>query len=384
MTIVYLFDSLICYGGIERILTDKMNYLAEHYDYNIIIVTYCQGSNNTVYDLSPKVKLIDVNVPIQTRYKYHHYKRVLFCLKMYNQYYSKVRNILKENNVDVLVATTQNFFILSVVYRLRKIVKTVIESHIYSNWGHLYKKKGIARSIYYFFKLKLFKLYVRKSTIIVSLTERDKNIWKDAKGCIVIPNMLRLYPKENNKEGYEYKRIISVGRIDFQKGFDLLLEAWRIVTKKHPVWHLDIFGDGDSNEKEKLEQLCEDYKLQDALAFHKPTNNIYNQYMTSDFCVMSSRYEGFGMVLIEAMSCGIPCISFDCPYGPSEVIKDNEDGFLVPSGDTKALAEKICFLIENKDIRNILGKNARKDVKRFLPQRIMPLWKRLFEHLVVS
>lgn len=384
MTIVYLFDSFIRYGGIERILTDKMNYLAEHYGYRIIVLTYGQDGHEPIYQLSPRVHLMDVDAPIHRRYRYRGINRIFFCLKVYRQYTKRVKGVLKENKADILVATTHNFFILCALYQLRHLAKTVVESHIYGKWGELYKKKGLINSIYFNVKDSIFRRLVKKSDVLVTLTEGDCSLWSKVKDGVVIPNLLRYYPESVDSSLQEFKRIITVGRLDYQKGFDLLLEAWKDVYTHHQDWHLDIYGGGDDSEKEKLLQLCETYGMQQSVEFHEPDKNIYAQYMKSDMFVMSSRYEGFGLVLIEAMSCGIPCISFNCPYGPSDVIKDGEDGALVENGHIKELADKICWMIENKKQRKQMGQMARENVKRFLPEKIMPQWKQLFETLIVN
>ena len=384
MTIVYLFDSFTRYGGIERILTDKMNYLAEHYGYHIILVTYGQEGQEPVYQLSPPVRLVDVDTPVHRRYQYGRVHRIFFCLRMYHLYTKRVKAVLEESNADILVATTHNFFILCALYQLRHLAKTVVESHIYGKWGELYKRKGLINSIYFNVKDSIFRRLVKKSDVLVTLTEGDRTLWSKVKDSVVIPNTLRYYPENIDTSLHEFKKVIAVGRLDYQKGFDLLLKSWEEVYAHHQDWHLDIYGGGDDSEKEKLLQLCETYGMQQSVEFHEPDKNIYAQYMKSDMFVMSSRYEGFGLVLIEAMSCGIPCISFDCPYGPSDVIKDGEDGALVENGNIKELADKICWMIENKRQRKQMGQMARENVKRFLPEKIMPQWKQLFETLIVK
>lgn len=178
------------------------------------------------------------------------------------------------------------------------------------------------------------------------------------------------------------KRIITAGRLVEQKGYDLLLDAWSKVHQKHPEWILDIYGEGE--DKTMLLEKRKNLALENSVLFHPPTLDIYQKYMDSDFYVMSSRFEGFGLVLAEAMSCGIPCVSFDCPHGPSDIIKDYEDGLLVEKENIKELADKICYLIENENVRIKMGHKARENVKRFLPENVMPQWKNLFESLTYS
>ena len=120
----------------------------------------------------------------------------------------------------------------------------------------------------------------------------------------------------------------------------------------------------------------------DCIFIHEPTSEIIAKYQESSIYIMSSRYEGFGMVLLEAMACGIPCVSFDCPYGPSDIIHDGEDGFLVKHLDTTALAERICYLIENPEIRKEMGEKAKRNIKRYSRENVMAQWTELFNHLL--
>lgn len=228
----------------------------------------------------------------------------------------------------------------------------------------------------------LYDLYmlrqIKKFDRLVTLTEQDKKRWETIyPAATVIPNILTLYPNEQAR--LESKSIISVGRLEAQKGYDLLIEAWRSVVIEHPDWKLYIYGDGSC--KALLTEMIRAAKIETSFILHGADSNIYEKYLQHSFYVMSSRFEGFGLVLIEAMSCGLPCISFDCPSGPAEIIKDGEDGILVENGNIIKLSEAICCLIEHEEKRKELGCNARLNVLRFSQENIMLQWDALFRGL---
>ncbi len=155
------------------------------------------------------------------------------------------------------------------------------------------------------------------------------------------------------------------------------MQSWQKVHAKNPEWILEIYGKFDASEG--VEILAKSLQIENSVHFFEPQKNIINNYLQSSIYVMSSRFEGFGMVLIEAMSCGIPCVSFDCPFGPSDIITNEEDGFLVENGNTNALAEKLNLLIEDTELRLKMGQRAKENVKRFLPENIMQQWDELFK-----
>ncbi len=174
----------------------------------------------------------------------------------------------------------------------------------------------------------------------------------------------------------DQKKVICVGKISYQKGQDLLVEAWDKVWRKHPDWKLELYG--KSNE-----DYLNTERLKEKNILHfPPEKNIMEKYLDSSIYVMSSRFEGFGMVLIEAMACGVPCISFDCDYGPSDIIIDNEDGLLVKKESTKDLADKLLLLIENNDLRQDFGKKAKVNVQRFEQSIIAQKWDNLFKRIL--
>jgi glycosyltransferase involved in cell wall biosynthesis len=178
----------------------------------------------------------------------------------------------------------------------------------------------------------------------------------------------------------ERKRIIAVGRLYGQKGFDLLAEAWAMICKQHPDWKVTIFGDG--NEKAQIEACIRRLGVEDSLTIHPSVSDIYGEYLQSDFLVLSSRVEGFGLVLIEAMSCGIPCVSFNCPLGPGEIVTDGVDGLLARNGDVSHLAEQMEYMITHPEARLEMGKAAIRKAQQYDKEKIMRQWMQLFETII--
>jgi glycosyltransferase involved in cell wall biosynthesis len=195
---------------------------------------------------------------------------------------------------------------------------------------------------------------------------------------VSIPNCLPYRPHLPADLSVEKKRIIAVGRLDYQKGQDLLLKAWKRVEEAHPDWRFDIFGDGQ--EKAALDSQISNLNLK-TVTLHPSTTDIYTEYLNSDFLVCSSRWESFGLILIEAMSCGIPAVSFDCNNGPRSIIADGKDGLLVKNGDTDDLADKINYLIEHPDQRQQMGLAAYHNVARFSEEEVFKHYLSFYESL---
>jgi len=226
-------------------------------------------------------------------------------------------------------------------------------------------------------KSRLMNMGGRSYDHFVVLTNGNLNEWK-FKNLKVIPNPLSFYP--NDQSSLQNKKVLAVGKQSFQKGYDRLLESWKIVTQSHPDWQLDIYGTIDKNQK--LDVLANRLGISETVNFYKPVRNIAEKYKEASIYTMSSRYEGFGMVLTEAMAYGVPCISYDCPYGPSDIISDQKNGLLVENGDIKTFAKGILMLIEDEEKRKNMGANAREVVKQYLPEKIAEEWNTLFTDLI--
>ena len=385
MTIIYLYRSLAAFGGVERIFIDKANYLAEHYGYHVYIITWEQGGHSIVYPLSPKVTHVDWGILFYRQYQYGLFKRMFMQWKMEKEFFKKLSNFVHTTQADIVIGASCEFTTMAGMDLLQRKTHTILETHsmrtsIEKNnppAGNLLMRWAFKR------RDKQLHQYIKHMSAFVTLTHNDAKDWSDiTPQARIIPNMLHRYPAEISPDKKTQKRIITAGRLVEQKGYDLLLDAWSKVHQKHPEWILDIYGEGE--DKTMLLEKRKNLALENSVLFHPPTLDIYQKYMDSDFYVMSSRFEGFGLVLAEAMSCGIPCVSFDCPHGPSDIIKDYEEGLLVEKENIKELADKICYLIENENVRIKMGHKARENVKRFLPENVMPQWKNLFESLTYS
>ena len=380
MKIAYILSSFFAKAGTERILSDKMNYLANRYGYDITFITYEQGNHPMAFSLDKRIRVIDLNTRFFPLYKLNPVRRVIAKSFQKRKLKSKLHDVLSVVNPDFVVLTTYDFdkfgSILTLPYRF------VIESHIcISDVRQEFRQHNVI--------LKLFGKYLdsihfktmNKADALVSLTSADKTNWEKHVNIpiFVIPNLVTVYPNDISCYSERSNRIICVGRLTRQKGFDYLIKAWALIANKYPGWKIDIFGSGDLEDF--LIQMIDNYNLKESITINKPTSNIFEEYDRSSIYVLSSRYEGFCLVLLEAMSFGIPCISFNCPHGPSDMITNGEEGILVPVGDINKLAESIEWMITHKEERERMSQNSREKVKYYLAENIMPQWVELFNKI---
>ena len=365
MKLLYITNQICGSGGLERVLAIKTKFLIDNYCHDIHIITLNQESDSNFFDFSNKIRThnITANGSLFARAK---------------SYISGLKSLVNNIKPDIVLVCDdglKGFFIPTI---LQKPCPIIYERHVSRNIM-LNENDAIFKTIKTNFYFLLMQILAKNFDKFVVLTDDNVLEW-NTKNIDVIPNPLTFYPDE--KSSLTNKTVIAVGKQSYQKGYDRLLQSWKIVHKKNPDWILKIFGKFD--ESQGLVKLTENLKLSSSVQFFNEDKNIVERFLESSIFVLSSRYEGFGMVIIEAMACGLPAISFDCPCGPKEIISKNKDGFLIENGNIRAFASAINELIADENLRLQLGTNARENVKRFTAEIVMPQWQKLFNDLHIN
>ncbi|MBR0059743.1 MAG: glycosyltransferase family 4 protein [Bacilli bacterium] len=376
--IVYCTPALYMAGGVERVLTLKANYFAEHCGYDITIILTEGKDKPFFYPLSEKIKVINLDVNFEDLWTCTFLKKILVYLKKQRLFKKKLASELKRLKPDLTISLLRRE--INFITSIQDGSKKIGELHI--NRAHYRNFEGKDAS---FVKTQFSKIWMhdlvgklQKLDTLVVLTEKDKESWIELNNVQVIPDPLSFHPSSISP--LSNKRVIAVGRYSHEKGYDLLLSAWKMVSDTCKDWKLEIFGDGDHSSLDVLlDQLQID---KPRCVLHGRTSDVEKEYLDSSIFVCSSRFEGFGMVILEAMACGLPVISFDCPWGPGSIISDGVDGYLVNNGDTKNLAEKIISLINSEEDRVRVAKNALNKSNQYSIDTIALQWKCLFDTLM--
>lgn len=372
MIVLYVFRSLAYWGGIERILVDKMNNLVSMYDYEVYMLTTDQGCHPVPYQLDQRVHLKDLGIRLHQQYHYHGIKRGLIIWKLLRLYKQRLSEELLKINPDVIVCTTSNYWDVNILAKIKGKTPLVVECH--SIFKQTIGQKGIKSR----FSDYLYKKGLSYAQTIVTLTEKDACDWRKIHKYVeVIPNMVHI--NEGEVSSLMKKHVIWVGRFDYQKRPMEAIKIWQMVYPKHPDWYLDIYGDGE--QKDEIEEIAQ--KLGVNIRVHQPTAFIFDCYRESSILLSTSLFEPFGLVIPEAMSCGLPVIAYNCPFGPSAIIKDGKNGFLINNNDAQHFADRLSLLMADASLRKEIGQTAVTVSTRYSAGRIMPKWKRLFEEMVV-
>lgn len=374
--IVYCTPSLYIPGGVERVLTTKANYLADIAGYDITIVLTDGKDKEPYYPLSHKVKIIQLDINFEELWHLSFFKKIFVYLKKQRIFKKKLTDTLMELRPDITVSLLRREinFLTSIKDGSKKVGEIHVNKDHYRNFEG--KNINIIKQLFSRWWMNNLVNKLKKLDKFIVLTETDSKSWKELQNVLIIPNPLAIFPKETSS--VDNKQVIAVGRYAYEKGFDMLIESWEKVHKRHPDWILKIYG---IDIIKNLTPIIQDKDLQGSIIPMDSTPQIFQAYQDSSIYVCSSRFEGFGMTLIEAMSCGVPCISFDCPHGPRNIITDGKNGYLVEPENVEALAERICHLIEHEELRKEMGKAARKRAEDFQEDKIMQKWVDLFENI---
>ena len=375
--IVYCTPALYMAGGVERVLTLKANYFAEHYGYDITIILTEGEGKSLFYPLSKNVKVVNLNIGFEELWTCSFIKKIFVYLKKQYLFKKLLKQELMRIRPDITVSLLRREinFLTSIKDGSKKIGELHVNRANYRNFEH--GDTNVIKDLFARFWMRSLVSKLKRLDKFVVLTEEDFYNWPELNNVVVIPDPLTF--SSSTYSPLTEKRVIAVGRYVYQKGFDLLLKAWAIVEKECPDWMLTIVGQG---ERSQYETLIDELKIdRNNCKLLGPAEQIQDEYMNSSLLVMSSRFEGFGMVLIEAMTCGLPVISFDCPCGPKDIIQDHVDGLLVEKGNIDKLAEAIIWMIQHPEQRKAMATKAIENVQRFRMDQIAEQWKSLFTAL---
>ena len=366
MRITFIIESNYNSGGMERMLSVIANDMSKYFSVSVL-TAYNKGRKD-FFSFDKNVKRIDLGLDNRDRGRF---------MRSYCQGVAHYLKDIAPQDVCVSLGSSEFTFLPKLKDGSKKVLwyhfalnHDMMTSHV-SRYGVVNWSLGMLRTAR--------RLYVaRKYDHVVVLSKEDEKAWRHyVKNVSYIYNPVAIEPTGDND--YASKRAIAVGRLDRQKGYDFLFNAWSIVHQRHPEWQLDVFGSG---RKEDYQPMINTLGLQDVVHLQGTTSNIAKEYACHSFLVLSSRFEGFGLVLVEAGAAGLPLVSYNCKSGPSEIIRDGYDGYLVDKvGDIHSLADAICKMIESEADRRLMGERARKDMTRFSMQNISKRWKNLFQTL---
>lgn len=382
MKILFVIKSFAMKAGVERLMSDKMNYMAEQGN-EITLVTYEQGDHPMAFPLCSNIQHIDLDTRFFSLKRYALLLRVIAVLKMKRVFKKRLQKVVDSVQPDIIHTTTYAIHLVDIILGLKTTAKKTIESQVCyesilkeTDFKGNYLLQTFAR---FYDRITLKRL--KSFDAFFALTKGDASQWnRYVNNIYCVPNPLTCYPEKVKEHNRSHHRMICAGRLNPQKGFDLLIDAFTLVADKCPDWHIDIFGSGD--EEEFLRQKLRDNQLEERIFIYPATDNIYLEFQSSDFFVFSSRFEGWGLVLVEAMACGIPPVSFRCKYGPEDIITDGKDGLLAKDGDIYDLSDKILWMINHPKERIEMGQRARTSALRFNKEIVVQRWIEIFHSLL--
>ena len=355
MHIVFLLHDIHFGGGGERVTVNLANYLINK-DFGVSIVSLAKSRRENIFKLDKRIVVDYLNFEFEKGFNIPKKIASVFAVQKHFRKY--------QDKTVALGIGTYPSLLLAFLPR-RENIRTI---------GCQHNSYAAVKNIWSFLR----QHYFNQLSALVSLTERDLTKLKKLNPkSFVIPNSVTFIPDQISL--LKQKTILTIGRIDFPKGYDLLISMFEKLSLLQPDWKLKIVGDGPL--KVEINSRIEKSGLKGKIEIIPPTDKIIDQYLDASVYVMTSRTEGLPMVLLEAQACGLPIVSFNCETGPSEIIADGENGYLIENFDVDAMVEKLNFLCSNPEKRTEFGKNGRENIKRFSPEVIHPKWEKLFDEV---
>jgi glycosyltransferase involved in cell wall biosynthesis len=373
MKIVYCIAGTYNSGGMERVLTDKANWLCDH-GYDITIVTTDQKGREPFFALNDNIPCFDLKINYADNNGSSFINKLLHYPIKQCKHKRSLSKLLEKLKADIVVCMFNND--ASFIYKIKDGSRKVLEIH-FSKFKKLqYGRKGLWRWADKW-RTKRDEKIVRHFDKFVVLTKEDASYWGSLPNITVIPNARTFETDEVSS--LINKRVLAVGRLEYQKGFDTLIDIWNEVYKHTKEWRLDIVGNGSLHDN--LQGKINKYKIGERTAINRDTEDIKKYYLNSSILVMTSHYEGLSMVLLEAQSFGLPIISFTCKCGPRDIITDGVDGYLIPENDNELFIQRLLDLMNDETQRKTMGKQAIASSMHFSKEKIMKRWTELFDSL---
>jgi glycosyltransferase involved in cell wall biosynthesis len=354
-----IIDNITANAGTERAVSSMCNGLLKFYPelYEITVISiFSNKGENSFFELNSRINIQHLEIVKDFQF----WNKVFWYKKLVTQ----IHELNSKSSFDLIMGTTYVHNILLPLIVKGAITRTIgCEHEVYN-----YPPKN----------LQLIRKFVYpKLDSVIVLNETEQNKYYFIKNTFVIPNSLPF--DTEGSSSLTSNKIIAVGRLTHQKGFDMLIDLFEDVFRKAPNWELNIFGDGE--DFESLESKIKTKGLEQQIKLCGSVKNISENYLKSSIFVLSSRWESFGIVIIEAMSHGLPIVSFECD-GPKNLIEDNKSGFLIPRFDKNKFSEKLLLLINDIEKRKEMGKAALSTSLKYKEDKIIPLWNKLIQSIL--
>ncbi|MCD0471655.1 glycosyltransferase family 4 protein [Flavobacterium sp. JAS] len=362
MRLLYVVPKIKSAGGVARVLAIKANYFVEHFGYEVHILSQNEEEGEPFYNFNSKII-------------FHKMTLNGNVFSFFTSFQKQINQKITQINPDVVLVADNGLKAFAFPFIVKTKTPIVFECHGSKFIEEKEQKNDLLSKFVQKLKYQFKDFGAQKFTKIVALSSESLKEW-NAKNGVVIPNPVWI--KTEATSNLQHEKVITIARNSYEKGLDRLLLIWKEIANKHQDWLLDIYAD----DVDFVEKAVTDLDINLKVNVFRFVKNIEEKYLENSIYAMTSRSEGFPMVLLEAMASGLPCIAYDCPIGPRAIITNAENGFLIPDGNLEMYVDKLSFLIENEEVRLKFGADAKETSKDYAVEKIMGQWRQFLENLV--